>query len=382
MNILGPSVGYTDLLDHCITTHLQAERQGVLNSGPIKYHPLRPSSAGQCSRLLALNLMEYRGKKTYPDKPIIEPHVYRLFDLGHAIERETLRHFQLVKVISQKYKQQVLTFFELASPDGVRKELMEGSCDFVFISKDHRGIGDCKSKKDGFSVAYKTKWDDELAKFSEMESLVKISDSAFYADDLPAFIAELQGDYLVDNLLQLNLYAMNPFMTERGIDHAFLYRLNKNDSRHMEIRFRPSQEVANYVEKKFKTISEAVDADQAEGMSCEFPLGSFRHAYCDCHKMLPYSETDPVRSYWKSLPPKVWPKDTNQISEGGALEEHYEVYKEADKASKKKATAEQEIIQIATSNKISKIRFKDGSIYSVKFLKTPREHFELRKDKL
>lgn len=380
MKVLGPSVGYTDLLDYCITEKLQKERDEQLK-GEVKYHPLRPSAAGQCSRLLALNLNEYRGIKTYPNKPLIEPNIQRLFDLGHAIERETLRHFQLVKNIQQRYKQQVLTFFEIKSEDGKRSELIEGSCDFVFYSPDYRAIGDVKSKKDGFSVAFKTKWDEELSKFSQMPSLVQISENSFYADDLVAFIDELNGDWLVDNLLQLNLYATNPFMVERGVDHAFLYRLNKNDSRHMEIRFKPSKEVASYVEEKFKRVSLAVDRGEVDQMHCEWSIGTSRHAFCDCHKISPYTEHDPLRAFYKSLPPKAWPKDTSKLPEGEELEKHYETYKASEKEIKKREKAEQKILEIATKSKIAKIRFSDDQVYSVKFLKTPKEHFELRKDK-
>jgi hypothetical protein len=117
-------------------------------------------------------------------------------------------------------------------------------------------------------------------------------------------------------------------------------------------------------------------------MVCEFAIGTFRHAYCDCHKMLPYSDTDPIKTYWKSLPPKVWPTDSSKLSEHQELEEYYSEFKEAEAQSKKKVQAEQAIVEIATANKIAKLRFEDGSIYSVKFLKTPKEHFELRRDKL
>ncbi len=380
MTLLGPDVGITDLLDYEITEKLKAEQE-ERKGGKIKYHPLRPSSAGHCSRKLALELMEYRGKAFY-GKPLLEPSVYRLFELGHSVEFAALRSFQLVKIFEQKYKQQSMSIFELErGAPGLEKEIMEGSCDFVLFSKKWRCIGDVKSKKDGFSSYVRTKWDEELEKFSGFKSLTKISSTAFYATNLSNLIAELGDDWLVDNLLQLNLYAMSPFMREREIDFAFLYRYNKNDSRHMELRFRPSGEVFDLVEAKFNRINKAVDTDQLPE-ACEFPIGSIRHAYCDCHLMLPYAATDPVRAFYQTCGSKVWPKDAKDLRRASELKSLYKGFKGCENYLKKREKAEAKIIEICTEEKISKVKFEDGHIYQIKLLKSPREHFELRRTKL
>lgn len=376
--ILGPECGFTDLLDYEINEKLKAE-QLAKKEGKVRYHPLRPSSAGHCSRKLALELMEYRGKAFY-NKPLIEPHIYRLFELGHLVEYASLRTLQLIKVVEQKYKQQSVTLFQLDRGKGFEKELIEGSCDFVLYSSKYRCIGDVKSKKDGFSSYRSTKWDEELDKFSKFSSLTKLSPTAFYANDLTAFIEELGDDFLVDNLLQLNLYGCSSFMQERGIDWAFLYRYNKNDSRHMEIRFRLSKGEFKNVEAKFNKVAKAVDSDNLPE-SCDFSLGTIRHAFCDCHKMLPYSETDPVRAFFKNLPSKVWPKDAGTLKANIALLESYARYQIGILAEKATAKAEAEIIEILTQAKISKVKFEDGEIFEVKLLKSPREHFELRRSK-
>lgn len=377
--ILGPDVGFTDILDYEITNKLKAEAENR-KAGKIKYHPLRPSSAGHCERKLALELMEYRGKAYY-NKPLIEPNIDRLFSLGHSVEYSALRFFELIKIVEQRYKQQSLTLFTLDRGENFEQEIIEGSCDFVLWSKQWKAIGDVKSKKDGWSSFYKSKWDEEFEKLKALPSVTQISDTAVYADDLDAFIEDLNGDWLVDNLLQLNLYANSTFMKERGVTFAFLYRYNKNDSRHMEVRFKPSERVAKYVEEKFNKIARIVDKGDVSNLVCQFNIGSMRHAFCDCHKMLPYSETDPLKSFFATLPKKVWAKDSSSLKYAGELNKAYLQYSKGKEGEKNAQKAEEKIIKILTEQKVSKVQFDDGLIYEVKLLKTPKEHFELRRSK-
>lgn len=380
VNFKGPPVGITDLLDFEITEKLKAEAEDR-KAGKVKYYPLRPSSAGHCSRKLALELMEYRGKAFY-NKPLIEPHVDRLFSLGHAVEWSVLKKLELVSMFQQKYQQQTLHLFTIERP-GFEDEICEGSCDSVLFSKDYRGVIDVKSKKDGWSVAFKSKWDELLDNLSHFESLQKVSDQCFYAEDLTALIEELNGDWIVDNLLQLNLYANSEFLRDRGIDFAGLVYYNKNDSRMFELRFNPSKEKFNYVKEKYTKIAKIVDSDEIEKTVCEFPVGSIRYAFCDCHKMLPYSDQDPIKTYFRTLPKKIWPKKVSELK-GKDKKEISTLYKEfqkASKASEKLKRIEEKILQILLNQKIAKIEFDDGAVYEVKFLKTPREHYELRRSK-
>ncbi len=275
--LLGPEVGYVDLIDNALL-----ERQAKEQSQPSQWNPLRPSAAGKCARALAYEFHEYRGKAVY-EKEVRKPSIIRLLNLGHSIEYHMLRMMGDVEFFKVKYKQQVLTFFPISET-----ERIEGSIDFVIYAPQHRAVGDVKSKGDKFYQYKKTKWDMEITKLKNMASVQTLSSQAFWVEDLKAFLEELDDPFFADNFLQLNLYACNSFMQERGIDHAFILRYNKNDSRVMEVRFKPSPELAAYVEKKFTRIAQTIDTDQSpEEIEKEFDLGSIRCAFCQfaskCH---------------------------------------------------------------------------------------------------
>lgn len=384
MKILGPEVGYTDLLDYEIEEKLKREKEERRTGVRKGFNPLRPSNAGKCARALANDLMEYR-KLAWHDKPLISPQLYRLFELGHAIEMQALKTFQLVKVVEQRYKQQVLTFFPLASADELKKEILEGSCDFVFWSEKHKAIGDVKSKKDKFSQAFKTAWDEELDRFSNFESLVKLSETAFYADDLVSFINELGADdYLCENLFQLNLYAHSDFMVSRGVDHCFLYRYNKNDSRHMEIRFRPSKAVFEYVKQKFNNVNLAVEKGEPQSVEQEFWLGSMHCAFCD-YKEGPagcWNDENALKEFFRNSP-KKWPTDISKLPMYPQLKDAFEKYEAASALAENAGIHEGNILSVLTvgENKVNKVRLDNGHVYEVKYLKSPHPHFELRRSK-
>lgn len=274
-NWLGPATGYTNLLDDKILEEINKEADA-----PRKYNPLRPSSAGSSSRRLAYELAEYRLNWKYDLVPRRNPATYRLLQLGHGVEFATIRTFGLLKDFSIKYRQQVVTLFKVKRGNGLPDEIIEGSCDWVLVSDKHKCICDAKSKKDGGQGKYRY-WLKDIEKLKAMASVTTISDTAVWVDDLPAFIEELNGDFLVDNMVQLNSYACTEFMRERGINHGVIYRYNKNTSEHFEIRFRPSQVVQDATKAKFDAVSLAVDSGCPEGVPCECKLGSMRAAYCD-----------------------------------------------------------------------------------------------------
>lgn len=380
--ILGPKeFGYTDLLDYEITKKVEAEKQAK-KEGKTKSHPLRPSAAGFCARKLAYDLMEYRGHAWY-DFPVIEPTVYRLFELGHSVEYTALRTFQLVKVMQQKYKQQILPVFELVREGDLPSEIIEGQCDFVLWSEKHRCIGDVKSKKDRFSTAYRTAWDEEIEKFKELPSLVQLSETAFYADDLDALLEDLGPEnWLCDNLYQLNLYANSEFIKSKKIDHCFLYRYNKNDSRHLEIRFRPSKKAFEKVRAKFQAIIKAVDKKDPEKVQRDFVLGSARCAYCPANKMC-WDLTDAKKAFYGTLPKKTWPKNLDsKTAEGRMLQELFAQYEANEKLTQKTSGIEANILKIMSEGKLERIQLANNHVYEIKFLKSPRPHYEIRRSKL
>lgn len=378
-NTIGPSVGYTDLLDYEIQEKLKTEAaQYKAGTNPRRSNPLRPSSAGTCARRLAYELNQYRGNASYDQVPR-SPETYRLLELGHSVEFAALRTFQLLKVCEQKYKQQVLTFFEIEriTPD-LEKEVVEGSCDIVFWSKNYKSVADVKSKKDGFSAAYKTRWDEDTAKFAQMKSLRQLSTTAFYADDLTALIAELGDDFFTDNLYQLNLYACSEFMRSRGIDHAFIYQYNKNDSRHREIRFKPDVRCFEVIRQKFNRVAKAIDEKNLEAVGREYNLGSLRCSLCP-FKGECWPTDDPTKAFFQTLPKKVWPQD---VQESDRLYHEIKNYEEIQDGLKVSETLEASIIKEMIARGLGKIRLPNQKIYELKFLKSPRPHFELRRGKI
>lgn len=380
MQIPGPEVGYTDLLDLAIHEKCKNEIEDE-KKGKFRGSPLRPSSAGYCARRLAYAYHEYKGNAYY-DKEPKTPELWRLLELGHAVEFTTLKHFHLLKTFSQKYKQQALSLFEIVSGDdkNFQREIVEGSCDFVLWNEKTRGIGDVKSKKDGWSQGYKSRWEEELDKFAHMGSVTQLSETAFYAPNLDDFIEELGADdFLVDNLYQLNAYANAPFIKHRGIDHGFLYRYNKNDSRHMEIRFNPSEGAARYVQDKFNNVYQSInDHKNPELVEKEHFIGSMRCGFCPYNTQC-WGDANALKEYFNTLPKKSWPTD---IKEGDWLDKAFKHFAKLLEVEASKEKLELEIVKYMAEKKLKKIRLPDQSIYETKYLKTPHPHVELRRSKL
>lgn len=378
LKIPGPARGYTDLLDDAIKKKLQEEETNRA-SGKGSFHPIRPSSAGKCGRALAYELMEYRGYSYYP-KPLKEPNIYRLLELGQSVEYSALRNFKLVTEIQQKYGQQVLTMFKLKRADG-STELVEGSCDRAFITADGKGVVDIKSQKDKFSSYRSSKWDESLSQYGSMDSLIPLSETAFYAPDLDAFIKEVSDDWLADNFYQLNLYVCSEFMQERGIDHGSIYKYNKNDSRHYEIRFAPSPELFEQVRDKFQRVVTAVDAKKPEDVERDKVLGSMVCAFCPFNTQC-WGGEDARKAWLTNLPGKKWPEDTHKMGElGVGLEKLFAQYQALLSMDKTREVTEAAILKVLVENKVKKIRLASGEVFEVKYLKSPREHYELRRSK-
>jgi hypothetical protein len=378
IKIPGPPVGYTDILDYEITARLQATQDSYKDGSTQRYFPLRPSAAGYCSRKLAYQLMEYYKYAEYKTE-INPPNVDRLFKLGHSIEYSVLRQFDDVDLFNVKYKQQALTCVELLDKDKQSK-LIEGSCDGVFYSEKYKGIMDVKSVKDGFSKAYATRWDETLDKFKKMKTVSVISDTAFYAHDIYAFLEELGEDFLLENIYQLNLYACSGFMKERGIDHAVIYKYNKNDSRHYELRFQPSQKMADEVDEKFNNIYNCVLNKQPEKVLQDYALGSMHCAWCDFADQC-WPERDSKKAYFKTFPKKRWPNDIGKI-EDDELEGMFAEYEELEFYTTKRENLGKKITKKLVDLKVPKIKLANTNVYEVKYLKSPKPRYELRRSKL
>jgi hypothetical protein len=225
--------------------------------------------------------MEFHGYAKYP-KELKTPSVHRLLDLGSSIEYHTIRQFEKIRdLFSVKYKQQTLSFRRFEAQNPKHSHLLEGSLDMVFWSKDHRGVADVKSKNDRYDFrSRKMKWDSTTEQLSSMSTVEVFGTDAYWVDNLPAFLDELNDPFFAGNFLQLNLYALNPFLVERGINHASVIQYNKNDSRMREVRFRPSVELYEKTLTKYGNVIAAVDAQSDESASRDFPEGSFKCRYC------------------------------------------------------------------------------------------------------
>lgn len=368
-------MGYTDIIDEFTRDMIEE------NSKKEKSFPLRPSAAGYCGRRLAFDLMEYKGHATY-EKSSMEPNVYRLLNLGHSVEYSAIKNFELVDFWKIRYKQQSVDLFKLEPIEGEPEQRIEGSVDLVLFSPDWKCLIDIKSQKDAFSKAFPTRWKETLDKYKNMSSLHTISDTAYYAEDLDAFVAELKDDFLVDNLLQLNMYACSQFFKDRGIDHAVIYKYNKNDSSHYELRFKPSEALFKKVQDKFNQVNKAVAKKDPKSVPCDFKLGSMRCAFCPYAKECWPEGQDGLKAWYDTFPKKQWPIDSNKTKSGEKLEELFKSFQEGLSNIKTKDEVEQEIISILLEEGIKKIKLDNKQIYEVKYLKSPRPHYELRRTKL
>ncbi len=381
-NIPGPSMGLNEIID-ALTHQMLTERA----SQPSKYNPLRPSSAGKCTRELAYEFMQHRGFAKYQTE-LNPPDVHRLLNLGNAIERQLFWDmgdaFKMApKPIEVKYKQQTLSFFQFK--DGTR---MEGNIDGVIQTDQWKILIDVKSKGDKYSQFYKSSWDEFIEKLVSTGFAEKFGDDAVYITDLEAFIKTEKDVFFNNNLYQLNFYACNEFMKERGINLCAIVQYNKNDSRIREIRFSPSESLFEKTKAKFMSVQETVDADKSpENLPKDYVLGSQKCGFCSFRKEC-WPENDAMKAYFKELPPKQWPRDMNRLPQAtqDELNPLFQQYEETNGTAGQLDKIEQDIVKVLDKAKVYKIRLDNGLIYRTKRLKSggpgdgPR--IVLRRDKL
>lgn len=385
--VLGPKTSYVEILNHFTQAELTDKAKE-----PKRYNPLRPSSAGKDPRELAYEFMEYRGYAQY-DAEVMDPQTHRLLDLGGVIEKHLLYH---LKQAFQKaggdmeirYQQQTLSFFRL--PDG---SLVEGNCDAVFLPKSKKFggcIADVKSKKDKFSMFYKTAWEELSAKLSGMKSVQCFGEESFWVEDVDAFIEELDDYFFAMNFYQLNMYFFDEhqFLRSRGIDHACILQYSKNDSRLREIRFKPSESIYQKVKDKFCMVQKIVDETKdPTQVPRENVLGSAAVAFSK-YKKIDWPEDDALKAFFNTLPAKQWPKDLDRLpaKEANALKDLFAKYKTALEYQEKLEGIEQKIVGILDSLKVFKVRFDEDNIYQMKRLKSGGvgggERLVLRRGKL
>lgn len=377
--ILGPDLGYTDILNTLTEEHIKQQRESKADTSRT---PLRPSASGKCSRELAFELMEYAGFARY-DKELYGAETHRIFSLGHNIEHHIIREMQqqFKGLFELKYMQQSLSFAKLEAVNHPNlNQFLEGSTDLVLMSEQHKCIVDVKSKKEKYSSYRNSDWDEYNDKLAKMKSVQKITDTCFYVDDLRSFLKEIDAFFAM-NFYQLNLYACNPFIVERGIDHASIIQYAKSTSRLREIRFKPDPVIYEETIQKFRDVLAAVDNQQPELAKKDHAFGSMKCAFCSFKKEC-WSEGDALKAFFKNLPAKAWPKDTSRLGQAGEqLEDLYAAYQAVEDAEAQKEAIANDIIAIMTELTEPKIKFANGDVYELKYLKSPREHIELRRSK-
>jgi hypothetical protein len=374
MEVLGPKEGYVDMLN-AATIKRVAEQEATK-----KFNPLRPSSAGKCTRELAYELMEFHGFAKYP-KEARTAETQRIFGLGHHIERHVLDEFKFnLPTVDQKYAQQVLTFFRIHGKTNPKlSHLVEGSLDSCFFTPEGRGVIDMKSKKDRFSQFYRTSWDETDEKLGQMKSVQAVGPTFYWVPDLKAFLAELKDPFFEQNFVQLNGYACTEFLRERGVDHGAIIQSNKNDSRLREIRFKPSMELFQAIQDKFQKATDAADAKDPTLAPRDHMLGSIKCKYCPFkNQCWPGKNVD--KAFYDTLPRKEWPRDTDRMGiAGGEIEKLMVTYRDADAAVARKQEAEDAILKLMMDKNVDKIRTDSGDVYLIKELK---DGIVLRRGKL
>jgi hypothetical protein len=367
--IPGCPVGYTDLLrDHLFEKSKKEMAELKENGG--KKNPLRPSSAGKCERELAYELMEFSGQAFY-DKEPLDPETQLIFGLGHSIESHLLYQFKQVELVRVAYQQQSLLFFKIDSTNPKLSTYIEGSTDAAFMSEEHgwKVLIDVKSKKVKHSNHFKDSWDELAEKFNNMTSIIKIPDShdAWYVENLPVFLKDLNDPFMAANFYQLNLYVLSDFFKAKGFDHAALLYYDKNSSRLREIRFKPSQEVFDMVENRFKNATKAAEVGDVTLAKQEFTPGNIKCAFCSYKKDC-WKDLDTMKAFFKTLPNKAWPKKAEEL--GSEFANSLSDFHALTDMSNAKAALEEELMKVMYANKIYKVQLEfQGPIYELKVLK-------------
>jgi hypothetical protein len=366
VEVLGPPIGYVDLLNHVTQEKIDKDRT---DGNEFQKTPIRPSAAGKCTRELFYELLEFHGRAKF-ERETITPEVHRIFAMGHSVEYHVLKQFEMLKgVFDIRYKQQVLSFeFLKADKDDKLSQWLEGSLDVVFWSDKWKCVADVKSKKDKWSGAFKSDWDKSSEKLSKMETVHQISESSYWINDLAAFLAELNDPFLAANFLQLNLYANSEFLRERGIDHGAVLQYNKNDSRLRELRFRPHRGVYEQTLGKFQTAIKGVDGNQAPPR--DYALGSVKCAFCSFRGEC-WQGNDAKKEFFNTFSPKEWPQKTANLGGlGKTLDTQIEDFEKYDSLSAGRDSAEARVVKTLVDAGVRKVQTREGRVYEAVSYKT------------
>lgn len=368
VEILGPPVGFTDILYDHLLEKSKAEMDQVRTQGSNR-NPLRPSSAGKCTRELAFELMENSGQKFYEKEPL-DAVTQLIFGLGHSVEFHILREFKNVEMLRVAYQQQSLLFFPIEASNPRIKTFIEGSVDALFImeKQGYKVLIDVKSKKEKFSNSHKSSWEEFDYDLSGMSTVTPISETAYWIEDVEAFLTALNDPFMAANFLQLNLYARSEFMLQKGVDCAALIYYSKNTSRLRELRFKPSQKLYDGVREKFQAAASAADVGNPMLAKTDYTPNSMKCAFCSYAKECWPEELSVLKNWFKTLPAKRWPKDLKDLPED--FEKDVRAYHEGLPVLDAQEELKERIIKYMYENKLQKIQLeRGGPVYELKVFK-------------
>lgn len=366
--MIGPKESFCDLIDKTLLDEY--------NSSVQTSFPLRPSASGYCQRKLAYQVAEFYGHRKQV-KEERRPNSIRLLSLGHHIETHVISYIERLPDWIVGHKQQSVNLFKLDSGRWI-----SGSIDFTLTSKDgqHRAIADCKSVGDRWSSSYSSKWDERAAMYDRMSSLQKFGDSAWYADDLGAFLSEIGEDPLYANTIQVNAYLHSSWARELDFQFGVIYRYHKNASKHQEIRFRPSEDIFKKLKAKYNLVEKYGSVGKPEKVPKEYALGAEACSYCpyraDC-----WPEANATREYWKTQPKKDW---ATRLEEAPSYLELLKLFGERaiiEKNLKDLTTIDQKILNKLDNDGLRKVKLDTGEVFEVVSLKSPKPRLELRRSK-
>jgi hypothetical protein len=381
VDVPGPKFGLNEIIN------VYTEQVIVDREAAYKYNPLRPSAAGKCSRELGYEFTEFRGHAKY-QKEQKSPDTHRLLNLGdkiewHANEEMRAAFAVMPKPPQIKYKQHTLSFFKF--DDG---SFMEGKIDLCVEIDGELIVCDWKSKGDKYSAYYKSAWDEFPNRLVATGFAQTFGTDAVFITDIEKFLEATDDPFFANNLYQLNFYACSEFLAERNCRLASVLQYNKNDSRIREVRFVPSRAVFERTVEKFRKVQAAVDSERTpESIERDYVLGSMKCGFCAYRKEC-WPEDDALKLYFKTLPPKAWPKDLDRLPQSAQeqLVALFARYHDASKAADEREVLEQKICKLLNEIKIFKVRLDKDYIYIVKRLKSGgfggAARYVLRRDKL
>lgn len=373
----------TNLFDEGINAEIDEKEKSRQVTGVDRF-PLSPSQLGGCSRKMAIELAEFSNLGIYP-KIKYDARSTRRFTRGYDIEYSLLRQLNKYVPIQQGYKQQHI---EMARTSD-NKHVIGGSMDVVLIDGDEAMIVDIKSKGTYYSNVHTDKFEEEFQEIASYPGVHEFGDKAYYIEDIEAFYEAYPKDNFISRyFIQLNAYGYSPWARTfkhnsnpniNGISHVSLLFENKNNHILAELRFRPSPKLYEETIKRALHIYDYVVIEKKDPAlyPAEFTLGSVNCRLCDRREVCWADARHPYNG-----PKKKWPKDVERLENADELEKAYEKYKKALTATKEFEKIEAELITKLSNTKETKVRFSDGHVYDLKYLKTPKPHLVIRRGKL